>query len=242
MSGHSHAKTILHKKQITDAKRGKVFSKLSRLISVASKEGDADPKINSRLRLAIEEARSLNMPKENIERAIKRGTGELEDETKLEEIRLEAYGPEGIAIIIEAITDNRKRTMVEIKQILKENKGKLAEEGSVKWLFERKGCIELNNKQQTINKEDLELEIIEAGAEDIRQYGDILNVYIRTKDLEKLKESLENKGIKIESSSLDWVAKEGIQLDEKEKELCEKLFDALDENEAVQDTYSNLKI
>lgn len=178
MSGHSHAKTILHKKQITDAKRGKIFSKLSRQISVARREGGANPEMNPKLRLAIEQARSFAMPKDNIERAIKRGSGELKG-AKLEEVIFEAYGPGGIAIIIEGITDNKNRTLGEIKQILNQYGGKLVGVGGVRWLFEKKPN--------------------------------------------------------------EWVAKQEIEPTEKDKESCQKLFEALDDNEAVQEIYSNLK-
>jgi len=243
MSGHSHAKTILHKKQITDAKRGKIFSKLSRQISVARREGGANPEMNPKLRLAIEQARSFAMPKDNIERAIKRGSGELKG-AKLEEVIFEAYGPEGIAIIIEGITDNKNRALAEIKQTLNQYKGKLVGEGSVKWMFERKGVITLGMRNQgeyRNNKEELELLAIEVGADDIFWHNDILDIYTKIEDLEKVKKNLEEKGIKIESATLDWVAKEQIEVGEKEKETCQKLFEALDENEAVQEIYSNLK-
>lgn len=186
MSGHSHAKTILHKKQITDAKRGKIFSKLSREISIAAREKGADPETNSALRMVIEKAREFNMPKENIERAIKKGTGELKGDA-LENIIFEAYGPGGIAIIIEGITDNKNRALSEIKQILNQNGGKLVGVGGVSWMFERK-----------VNKE--------------------------------------------EASSLEWIAKQDIEVSEKDKETCQKLFEALDENDSVQEIYSNLKI
>lgn len=239
MSGHSHWASIKHQKGAADAKRGKAFSKMACLIAIAAKEGGGgDPATNSRLRLAIEKARTLNMPKDNIERAIKRGTGELAAE-RLEPVVFEAYGPEGIALIIEGITDNKNRTLGEIKRILSEHNGKLAGEGSVKWLFERKGVITVNNEQKTMNREELELLVIEAGAEDIYWHNDLLNVYTKAEDLEKVKKNLEEKGLKIESSSLDWVAKEEIEAPN--KEVCQKLFEALDENEAVQDIYSNLR-
>jgi YebC/PmpR family DNA-binding regulatory protein len=244
MSGHSHFSRIKYKKAITDAKRGKIFSKLSQAISVAAREKGVDPAINPKLRLAIEEARSFNLPKENIERAIKRGAGELEG-AKLEEVLFEAYGPGGTAIIIEGITDNKNRTLSEIKQILSQNNGKLASEGSVKWLFERRGCLIINRQSQDEalrNKEKIELKVIEAGAQDIYWKGDLLDVYTSPEELEKVKQSLEEKNIKIESSSLDWVAKEMIELDEKNKEACQKLFEALEESETVQEIYSNLRI
>lgn len=243
MSGHSHWHSIKYQKGLADQKRGQVFSKLSREISVAAKEKGSNPETNSALRLVIDKAKKFNMPKENIERAIKRGTGELEG-AKLETVIFEAFGPGGIALIIEGITDNKNRTFSEIKQILNQNNGKLANEGSVKWLFERKGCLivshELKNEDLK-SKESLELKVIEAGAEDIYWHDNILDVYTKPEDLEKVKKILEEKGILIENASLDWVAKEEIEVEEKIKESCEKLFEVLDENESVQEIYSNLK-
>ncbi|MCK4520800.1 YebC/PmpR family DNA-binding transcriptional regulator [Candidatus Parcubacteria bacterium] len=240
MSGHSHFSSIKHKKAITDAKRGKIFSKIARQILIAVREKGNDPETNSGLRLVVEKAKSVNMPKDNIERAIKRGTGELEEE-KLEEVIYEAYGPSGIAIIIEAITDNKNRSLGEIRQILNQANGKLAGEGSVKWMFERKGAITVNNEQKTMNKEDLELKVIEAGADDIYWHNSLLDIYTKPEDLEKVKKNIEAQNIEIESASLDWVAKEEIKLEEKDKQKTEKLFELLDENEAVQEIYSNLK-
>lgn len=244
MSGHSHWSKIKWQKGTADAKKGKVFSKMARMITIAAREG-GEPATNSKLRLAIETARKINMPSTNIERAIKRGTGQLEA-VKLEEILFEAYGPGGIALIIEGITDNKNRTLGEIKQILNQNKGKLVGEGSVKWLFERKGVIIINSKVESLNsknnKEELELKAIESGAEDIYWHNDILDIYTKPEELEKVKKNLEEKQVKIESASLDWVAKEMINVGEKEKEACQKLFETLDENEAVQEIYSNLKI
>jgi YebC/PmpR family DNA-binding regulatory protein len=243
MSGHSHWAGIKYKKGLADVKRSKAFSKLAREITVAAREGGGDPATNAKLRLAIERAKFINLPKENIERAIKRGVGELE-EVKLESILLEAYGPGGIAIIIEGVTDNKNRALGEIKEILSQNNGKLVGEGGVQWMFERKGCITLRitNQYEYTNKEKLELAVIEAGAEDIYWHNGILDVYTKTEDLEKIKKNLEKKGIKTESATLDWVAKEMVELDEKNKEACQKLFEALDENETVQEIYSNLKI
>jgi len=244
MSGHSHARTIKHQKTITDQKRGQIFSKLARSIEVAVKDGGPNPETNAKLRVVVEEAKKFNLPKDNIERAIKRGTGELAGE-KLEEVLFEAYGPGGIAIIIEGITDNKNRTLGEIKQIVNQNDGKLVGEGGVKWMFKRKGCIIVDLKMQNEgfkNKERLELMAIEAGALDIYWHGDILDVYTKIEELDRVKKGLEEKGIKAESASLDWVAKEEISLNEKDREACQKLFEALDENEAVQEIYSNLKL
>ena len=244
MSGHSHAKTIRHQKNITDQKRGQMFSKMARVISVAVKEGGPNPETNAKLRVAVEEAKKNNMPKENVERAIKQAAGGAEG-TNLEEVIFEAYGPGGIAIIVEGITDNKNRALGEVKQILNQNGGKLVGGGGVKWMFERKGCIVVDSKLQIEdlkNKENLELVSIEAGALDLYWHNDVLDVYTKIEDLEKVKKNLEEKGVKIDSTSLDWVAKEEIKLDEKQKETCQKLFEALDENEAVQEIYSNLKV
>ena len=244
MSGHSHFASIKHKKAITDTKRGNLFSKLTKAISVAAREKGGDPDVNSKLRLAIEQAKEANMPSDNIERAIKKGTGELEAE-KLEEVLFEAYGPSGIAIIIEGITDNKNRTLGEIKQILAQHNSKLASEGSVKWLFKRMGCITLDYNSQTEelkDKEKLQLTVIEAGAEDIYWHNEILDVYTKPEDLEKIKKTLEEKEVKIRSASLDWVAQEEITLSDDKRTACQKLFEDLDESDAVQEIYANLKV
>lgn len=238
MSGHSHWATIKRGKEAEDKKRGKIFSKLAKMISIAAKDGLPDPVSNPKLRMAIEKAKEANMPKDNIERAIKKGTGDLEGE-KLEEITFEAFGPGGIALIITGITDNKNRTLGEIKKILNEHNGKIAGEGSVKWLFERKGAMALNSGE--IKKEDLEMKAIEAGAEDTYWNEDILEIYTKPEELDNVKKKLEEENVKAESPSLDWVAKEEIELDEKQKESANKLFEALDENDDVQDIYSNLK-
>jgi YebC/PmpR family DNA-binding regulatory protein len=217
---------------------------MARLILVAVREGGVNPETNSKLKVAIETAKTYNLPKENVERAIKRAIGEIPSE-KLEEVLYEAYGPGGIAIIIEGITDNKNRSLGEVKQILSQHNGKLVKEGTVKWMFERKGCITINVKCQMSNvktKEELELVAIEAGAEDLYWYDDDLDVYTNIEDLEKVKKNLEEKGVKIDSTSLDWKPKEMIDLKEKEKEACQKLFEALDDSESVQEIYSNLKV
>lgn len=254
MSGHSHAKTIKHQKELTDKKRGQIFSKMARVIFVATREGGPNPDINAKLRLAIETAHSFNMPKENIERAIKKAAGELEGQV-MEEVLYEAYGPGKVAILIEGITDNKNRALSEIKKILEQNQGKLVTLGSVKWMFERRGCITIKSQSQIPNfqnREKLEMMAIEAGAEDIywhnaaegepRQGRDILDIYIKIEDLENVKKNLEEKRIKIESSSLDWVAKEEMEIGREEKKACQKLFEALDESDEVQEIYSNLKM
>lgn len=240
MSGHSHAKTIMATKMANDAKKGKIYSKYGRLITIAVKDGggSGDPLKNSKLKAVMEQAKNMNMPKENIERAIKRGTGELAGET-LEEVSYEGFGPGGIALIIDGISDNTNRTLSEIKSILNQNGGKMAGEGAVRWMFERKGAIIIKPEEKP--KEELEMIAIESGADDVKWFSDELEIYTKPEDLEVVKKAIEEKGIKIESATLDYVAKEEVKLSEKEKEQAEKLFEALDENDAVNDIYSNIK-
>jgi len=246
MSGHSHCKTIKRVKDAHDAQRGRIFSKLARMISVVVKDG-ADPTLNSKLRQVLDEAKRFNMPKDKIERAIKRGTGEIEG-NKLEEITYEAFGPGGIAIIIECITDNKNRTLSEIKHILQKYNSKLAESGSVKWLFERKGIItlQISDEETSPNKDKASIELIaiESGAEDINydEEENILEIYTKTEELEKVKENLINRKIEVDSSILGWISKDQVDVEEKEKITCEKVFEEMDEKDDVQNIYSNLKI
>ena len=183
------------------------------------------------------------MPKENIERAIKKGSGQEAGE-KLEEVSYEAFGPGGVALIIEGITDNSNRTLGEIKTILNQKGGKMAGEGSVKWMFERKGVIILviQLPMGTITtKEELELAAIEAGADDVIWFGETLEIYTKPEDLENVKKLLEEKGIKLESAKLEYVSKDEIAVSEKEKEQLAHLYEALDENDSINDVFSNLK-
>ncbi len=239
MSGHSHFSTIKHKKGAADAVKSTMFSKLARMITVAVKEGGPDPASNSKLRMAIEKGRSINMPADNIERAIKRGSGDIEG-AKYEEVVFEAYGPGNIAVIIEGVTDNKNRTLSEVKQILERNGGKMVAEGAVRWLFDRKGIIALPLPADVAKKDDLEMAAIEAGADDISWREDGLDIYTAVDSLEVVKKKLEEQGLKIESSSWELVAKEYVAVSPKEKEAAEKLFELLDENDAVQEVYSNL--
>ncbi len=246
MSGHSHAKTVKRTKEANAEKRGKIFSKIARVISVAAKDG-GNVDFNPRLKQAIDEAKKANMPKDNVEKAIKKGTGELGDGQTFEEFTFEAIGPAGIALIIEGITDNKNRSLSKIKQILNKHNGKLANEGSLKWQFEKKGIIIINPKskiQNPNNKETIELSAIEAGAEDIQWYQeegeDFLEIKTKPEELSKVKKILEEQGLIIESANLGWTAKEKISVDDKAKESCQNLFEDLDENESVQNIYSNL--
>jgi len=239
MSGHSHFATIKHKKGLADAKRGQVFSKLTKELTVAAKDG-TDPETNPRLRSVVDKARQVNMPSDNIDRAIKKGSGE--DAGQLEEMLLETYGPGNIAILISAITDNRNRTLGEIKQILSKYKGKLVEGGGVQWLFERRGVITVESKQEGSaidSPDEIELLAIEIGADDTYWHDGALDVYADPTNFNHIIQTFEQKGLSA-SSSLDWIPKKRIQITSKNQESAEKLFEALDDNDDVQDIYSNI--
>jgi YebC/PmpR family DNA-binding regulatory protein len=238
MSGHSHFKTVKATKDANDAKKGKIFSKLGRVITIAAKEKGGDLTVNAKLKSAIEKAKEFNMPKENIERAIKKGTGELAGEN-LEEISCEGLGLGGIALIIEGITDNKNRTLSEIKSILNQYGGKMAGEGAIRWMFQRKGVISI--EEHDGNKENIELLAIESGAEDVKEQNNIFNIYTKPEDLEKVKKFLTEKNLKIGESLLAWIPNEEVPIDEKNKEKIQELFETLDENDAVQNIFSNIR-
>ncbi|MBC7074297.1 YebC/PmpR family DNA-binding transcriptional regulator, partial [Candidatus Parcubacteria bacterium] len=218
MAGHSHAKKVRKIKEADAKRRGQIFSKLTRLIQIAVRDGGPNPEVNPKLRMAIEMAKSYNFPAENIERAIKKATGEIEAE-KLEEFSFEAIGTGGVALIIEGITDNKNRTLNEIKQILNRHNAKLVGEGSVKWMFQRMGCVSVNlaNQDKIKEKGQLELLAIDCGAEDLEWDDGELNLYCPVENLENLRKNLEKEGVKIESTSIDWKPKERKPLQEKEK-------------------------
>jgi YebC/PmpR family DNA-binding regulatory protein len=245
MAGHSHAKNVRKKKEADAKKRSQIFAKMARLIEVAVKQGGPNPETNPKLRVAIETAKSYNVPMENIERAIKRASGEGGGEN-LEEVSFEIVGGHGVGIIVEGITDNINRALTELKQTLNRFGMKLAGEGSVKWMFERKGCISCDLEKQSEewkDKEKLEMVAIDCGAEDLYwEEGNVLDIYVDPKDLDNVKKALEERGIKVDSATLDWKPKERIEVSEKEKETYLKFFEALDEADFVQEIYSNLKI
>ena len=241
MSGHSKWANIKTRKEGQDKKKGKVFSKMAKLIEIAARKG-GDPETNPSLRLTIEKARSFNMPNDNIIRAIKKGSGEDKEGGTLEELIYEAYGPAGSQLIIEAITDNKNRTLSDVRHLITEHGGRLAESGSVKWNFNQMGVISIEKEKFTPqNKEELELSLIDAGAEDIKWREDILEAYTKPENLENLKSTLKNQGIEIDNSGLEWVPKNEIEIkEETAKKQIEGLLDALDENDDVKDIYSNV--
>ena len=239
MSGHSKWSQIKHKKAITDAKKSKIFSKISALISIAVKEKkDPSPTTNPKLALAIEKAKSLNMPQDNIKRAIERGKGVGAGE-ELERLRYEAYGPYGVAFIIDAVTDNKNRTLAEVKHILSERNGKLAAMGSVAWMFEERGEIELETPTIT---EDQELELIESGALDIQK--DKTNIFISSlpHSFELLKTKLNELGLSFSRAETLFLPKETVALNEKQREEILTLLDALDEQNEVDEVYTNAEL
>lgn len=238
MSGHSHWAGIKHKKGIKDAQRAKVFTKHGKLIAIAAKEGGGDPEKNWKLRLVVERAKADNMPKENIERAIKRGTGEFKGE-EISEIIYEAMGPRGVMMIIKTATDNRNRTVNEIKGILAKAKGKLGEVGSIMWNFKKVGAIVIIVPQ----KEDLysmEMRAIEAGAEDTERAENYLIVYTKTENLQKVKDNLEKANLPIESVEIMYLPNQKVSLSTQDGVDYEKLLQALYEQEDVQEIYDNL--
>lgn len=241
MSGHSKWSTIKRKKGVKDAKRAQIFTKMAKIITVAAKEGGPDPATNFKLRLAIDKAREVNMPQENIKRAIMRATGKDKTAGQIEKLSYEAFGPGGVALMIEVVTDNKKRTINELRHILQENEGRLAGEGSVKWMFEQNGAIRIS-LNQPINKEEVELQACDAGASDIKEEDNDLIIYCPPKELHNLKKFFESKGIKISSCDIELKPKNPIKIsDQNLIKKIEKLMEALSEQDDVNEIYSNLE-
>jgi YebC/PmpR family DNA-binding regulatory protein len=241
MSGHSKWHSIKHKKAKEDAKRGNIFGKLSRNIIVAVREGGgSDPKDNITLANAIAKAKEFNMPQSNIERAIKRGTGEIEGEN-YESILYEGYGPGGIAIIIEVMTENRNRSTSDIRNILSRYNGTLGESGSVNWQFETKGIIAVD-KSEVNNGEEFMLDMIDSGAEDIDEDEEVYEIKVSPDNFMKIRQDIEKKGIKIKSSEIGLIPKTTVKLSKEDGVKALKLINALDEHDDVQNVNSNLEI
>ncbi len=238
MSGHSKWASIKRSKGVTDAKRGQLFTKLTREITVAARDG-ADPAGNARLRLAVQRARDANMPIENIERAIKRGSG-AGDGTNYQEMWYEGYGPGGVAVLVSVLTDNRNRTAAEIRSTFHKSGGNLGESGSVAWLFDSRGIVTLDAAGR--DADDIALVAIDAGAEDVQVDGDTLEIYTVPTDMERVRTALEDSGIPVLSSESALVPKTSMQADEKTVEQTLRLVDKLEELDDVQNVYSNLDV
>ena len=236
MSGHSKWSSIKHQKGVTDARRGQLFTKLTKEIIVAVREGGANPETNFRLRLAVQKAKDSNMPSDNIERAIKRGSGEIEG-ASLVEMVLEGYGPNGTAILIQALTDNRNRTLQDVRNIFSRNSGSLGESGCVAWLFDSKGLITVDSSN--LDAEELALMAIDAGAEDVKVESGNVEIYTTPDDFERVREALEQQGIAFLSAELTKVPKTVVELNEKAALQTLKLLDKLEELDEVQQLSSN---
>jgi YebC/PmpR family DNA-binding regulatory protein len=236
MSGHSKWSTIKRQKGVADAKRGQIFTKLAREIIVAVREGGSNPEANFRLRLVIQKARDSNMPLDNIDRAIKRGSGQTEG-ASLAEMVLEGYGPSGVAILVAALSDNRNRTLQDVRTIFFRHGGNLGESGCVAWLFDSRGVITVDAKEQ--DAQALALEAIDAGAEDVKIENNYIELYTRPEELEKVREALKQKNIPVASAEVSRVPKTVIQLEEKAALQTLKLLDKLEELDEVQYVSSN---
>ena len=232
MSGHSKWSTIKRQKGVADNKRGQLFTKLGREITVAARQGGGDPEVNARLRLAIDRAREANMPKDNMERAIKRGTGEDADAAQLEEVIYEGYGPGGTAILVEALTDNRNRTASDIRSVFSKAGGSLGEAGSVAWQFETRGLIELENADA--DPEELALRAIDSGADDVKVDSDSVEVYTEPDQLEAVRRALAQAEIPVASAEIMQAPKSTIALDAHKAGQVLRLLDRLDELDDVQ--------
>lgn len=242
MSGHSKWATIKRKKGATDAKRGQLFTKFTREITVAAKEGGGDPDTNFRLRLAVQKARSENMPADNVQRAIQRGTGSGEGAANYDEIMYEGYGPNGVAFLVQTLTDNRNRAVAEVRSIFSKMGGSLGEAGSVAWMFDQRGLILVEPKSGQ-EPDEIELAAIDAGAEDVQVDGDgQVEVVTAFNDLKQVQDMLAAQDINVISAERTMVPKTTMSLDEKGMEQVIRLIDRLEELDDVQTVYTNLDL
>ena len=241
MSGHSKWSTIKHKKGAADAKRGKLFSKLTRAIIVAAKEGGSDPSANLALQNAIEKARSYSMPKDNIDRAIAKGSGADADASSFETVVYEGYGPSGVAVIVEALTDNRNRTAGEVRHTFAKNDGNLGGSGAVAWLFERRGVVLV--PADGIDEDELTLAAAEGGADDVTRDGSSYQVLSAPESLAAVREAIEAAGFTVENAELTMLPKTTVEVaDESDAKKVLRLMDQLEDNDDVQDVFANFDI
>jgi len=239
MSGHSKWSTIKHKKGAADAKRGKIFTKLIKEVMVAARFGGGDPDGNPRLRTAIAAAKGVNMPKDNIERAIKKGTGELEG-THYEEFTYEGYAPGGVAIMVDIMTDNKNRTIADVRHIFSKNNGRIGETGCVSYMFLKKGLIVLEKKD--VNEDQLMEIALDVGADDVNDEGDTFEVVTDTKNFEKVKNALDKNSIKYTLAEITMVPQNTIRIEGKEAEQTLRLVEMLEDSDDVQKVYANFDI
>jgi YebC/PmpR family DNA-binding regulatory protein len=241
LSGHSKWSSIKHKKGAADAKRGKLFSKLSRAIIVAAKEGGGDPANNLALQNAIEKAKSYSMPRDNIDRAIAKGSGADADADAFETIVYEGYGPEGVAVIVEALTDNRNRTAADVRHLFAKNGGNLGATGAVAWQFDRRGVVVVS--ADGVDDEELLLVAADGGADDLELDGDVFQVTSAPESLSSVREAIEAAGFTVDSAELQLVPKTTVAVDDEAKaRQVMRLIDELEDNDDVQDVYANFDI
>ena len=240
MSGHSKWAQIKRQKGANDAKRGQMFTKLAREITVAAREGGGDPDSNFRLRLAIQRARTINMPQENIQRAITRATGSGEGETQLDEVTYEGYGSGGVAIFVEALTDNRNRTVAEVRNVLTRNGGSLGENGSVAWIFEPRGIVLVN--LDTNDADEVTLQAIDAGATDVNLADKTLEIYTNLENLEDVRRTMEDVGLEVETAERTFVPKTMVTLDDQKSTQVVRLIERLEDLDDVQNVSANLDL
>lgn len=239
MSGHSKWHSIKHKKAAQDAKRGKLFTKIIRELAVAARIGGGDPDTNPRLRKAVADAKAVNMPSDNIKRAIKKGTGELEG-TTYEEISYEGYGPGGVAIYVEALTDNKNRTVSELRYIFSKNGGNIGESGCVAWMFSRKGYVVVERAQAS---EDRLLDIVlEAGAEDLKEDGSNYEIFTAPEDYETVVNALGKNNIELAASNLGYIPQNYVKLEGKQAHQLLRLMEELEDHDDVQNVWANFDI
>jgi YebC/PmpR family DNA-binding regulatory protein len=239
MSGHSKWHSIKHKKAATDAKRGKAFSRINKEITIAARIGGGDPGFNPRLRLALAKAKAENVPKDNIDRAIKKGTGELEGFT-LEEIQYEGYGPGGVAILIEVTTDNRNRTLPEIRHLFSKHGGNMSEAGSVSWMFDKKGYVVV--EKDKIEEEELFEIALEAGAEDVSEDGDNWEILTPLEAFEPVSKALQHKDVPLAVQQIDMIPQSQVKVEGKAALQTLKLMEALEDHDDVQNVWANFDI
>ena len=239
MSGHSKWSSIKHKKGAADAKRGKLFTKLARAITVAARDGGGDPDGNPALATAVQKAREASMPKDNIQRAIDRGSGVGADAGAIEQILFEGYGPGGAAILVEALTDNRNRASADVRHLFSKHHGNLGEPGSVAWIFEKRGVVVVDAGRY--GEDDL-IAAIDAGAEDVREEGDSLRVISAPADLGAVREALEAVGVEVQSAELAMEPKSTVEVKGTEAEWLLRLVDALEEHDDVNEVHANFDV
>lgn len=239
MSGHSKWASIKHKKAVVDSRRGKLFTKLARAITVAAKDGGGDPDMNPRLGLAVQKAKDASMPKDNIERAIAKGTGEGADSNQLEDLVYEGYGPAGVALLIEAITDNRNRTGADMRHVFTKHGGNLGEPGSVAYLFDKKGLVVVDGERYS---EDDLMVAIDAGAQDIALDADVFEITCDPSDLTAVRAALHDAGVEIEAAEITQQPKSRVPLDEDAATKVMRLIDALEDQDDVDAVHANFDV